>query len=45
MADLVMGVMVFIIIGIVASGIISWVVGLACLAGTLIFLKKKAGKK
>ena len=32
-------------LGIVASGIISWVVGLACLAGTLIFLKKKAGKK
>ena len=32
-------------LGIVASGIISWVVGLACLAGTLIVLKKKTGKK
>ena len=32
-------------LGIVASGIISWIVGLACLAGTLIVLKKKSAAK
>jgi Na+/H+ antiporter NhaC len=32
-------------LGVVASGIISWVVGLAALAGTLIVLKKRAAKK
>ncbi len=32
-------------LGVVVSGIISWVVGLAALAGTLIVLKKRAAKK
>ena len=32
-------------LGVVASGLISWVVGLAALAGTLIVLKKRAAAK